>query len=984
MTGKPFLTTKSLVVSVKLLPLLSREVAVDRIALEHPVFNLEVDMDGRKSWDFAPPGRQSGIPARLVRLAQAPAPTATDASPQPIDAGQTAPAAAPVSGPTAAAKVAALAEFSLGDVRIENGTVNYADARTGALQQVTAIDLQVGLPAISKPLDAKGNLTWRGERIDVDGQLTSLKSVLEEQPSNIVLKVRGRPLTASYDGAVSFKDALQAEGAAGIKTASLRDLAAWIGATLPPARGFGKFDIAGRVRAAGTAYTISDLTATLDGATAAGTAAIETSGTRPAIKANLKLSELNVNTYLTAAAEAQPAAPASAPAKSIEDLLNDPAQPAAGPQVKGFTQRAGLSDEPLDFSMLAVADADITLESGRVVYQQFAIDRVKLNVKLANKVLKTTLEDVAAYGGRARGFVSIDASSATAAVGANVAFDGVSLVPLAKALDVANLDGAATLGGKIAMAGQGASQRQIADTLAGDTSIAISKGDLRYSTGGAAHQLKVVNVTAGVTSLSGPLTTKGSLVWNGETISVDANLATLKELADEKPVQIDASIAGRPVTATYSGSLSVGDSIAATGVIAAKTASVRTLAKWLGSDLPPARGFGPLDMAGQLDYGASRIALTASKISLDGDTATGDIALDRSGARPAIKTTLNLTGLDLNKYMPKGVTAPNAPAEKPAVGTTGSTTPAKVRGYTQRSGWSEEQIDFAALGLLDVDAKLTLGRLLYNEIKMGQSQVSVGLKNSVLRTNFNSIQLYEGKGKGFISIDGTQPKVANVGANLAFEGVRALTFLKDAADLDWLDGKSKINLAVAGRGASQRQIMDTLNGKADLTFTDGAIVGINIPGMIRSLGSGNLGALKDAPTEKTDFSQLSSTWAIANGVALNQDLQLVSPLLRVTGTGKVAIGQRQIDYLMKPKVVANLTGQGGDQGLSGLEVPLRIHGSWEKPKFTPDLKGILSDPNKVIDQVKEIGKQFKGKDAKDFLKGILGGGQNAAPAAAPQ
>jgi AsmA protein len=101
---------------------------------------------------------------------------------------------------------------------------------------------------------------------------------------------------------------------------------------------------------------------------------------------------------------------------------------------------------------------------------------------------------------------------------------------------------------------------------------------------------------------------------------------------------------------------------------------------------------------------------------------------------------------------------------------------------------------------------------------------------------------------------------------------------------------------------------------------------------------------------------------------------LVGPLIRVTGAGAVKLGERTIDYTLKPKIVADARGQGGAIDIGGLEVPLKVQGPWEKPKFAPDLGGVLKDPNKAVDAIKEIGKQFKGKDAKEVLRGLFGGG----------
>jgi AsmA protein len=77
--ARPLVTMRSLDLSVALLPLLRREVRVRTLVLRDPVFNLEIDGSGNKSWEFA---ATDGEPRR-VRLAQADAPasgaTASDA-----------------------------------------------------------------------------------------------------------------------------------------------------------------------------------------------------------------------------------------------------------------------------------------------------------------------------------------------------------------------------------------------------------------------------------------------------------------------------------------------------------------------------------------------------------------------------------------------------------------------------------------------------------------------------------------------------------------------------------------------------------------------------------------------------------------------------------------------------------------------------------------------------------------------------------------
>lgn len=172
--------------------------------------------------------------------------------------------------------------------------------------------------------------------------------------------------------------------------------------------------------------------------------------------------------------------------------------------------------------------------------------------------------------------------------------------------------------------------------------------------------------------------------------------------------------------------------------------------------------------------------------------------------------------------------------------------------------------------------------------------------------------------------------------------------------------------------------MDSLAGKADVTFNNGAIVGWNLAQIIRGLKQGQLAGFERIESAKTDFSELSSTWVIAAGVAQNQDLKLSSPLLRVTGAGRVELGARQIDYQLKPKLVASLDGQGAAQGGAGLEIPLKVRGPWDKPEIVPEIGGILKDPEKAVGAIKEIGKQFKGKNANEIVDKVLSDNPNAA------
>ncbi len=538
---------------------------------------------------------------------------------------------------------------------------------------------------------------------------------------------------------------------------------------------------------------------------------------------------------------------------------------------------------------------------------------------------------------------------------------------------------------------------QIKHVQLGD--VRIEDGTLRYTDErtGKSQQVSAVNVQVAMQSLNSPVTAKGDLAWQGEKIKFDGKLSTANLVLQEKPAQLVFDADNRNINASFDGAVLIHDGADLEGKITAKSESVKSLAKWLGSTLPPVSGFGPLSLAGTLKTNGNVTSLSSANLGLDGATGTGTVTVTTGGVRPAVQATLKISELDLNKYMIGAAGAgPTAPAPKPAKKPAAAGAPAtadetggaqggdaieellqvpasgpKVHGYTERKGWSSEPLNMTLFGVIDADAKLQIGRLIYQNIKVGQTALTVALKNKVMKTAFDNVQLYEGQGSGFLNVDGTG-KAAQVGANFVLDGLSALPFLKDAADMDWLAGKTKLTLQLATQGASQLQLVEALNGKADFAFADGAIVGFNLPGAIRGISQGKLSGLKKAPAEKTDFSELAASFTIANGIAQNQDLRLTSPLLRVTGAGAIQLPPKTVDYTVKPKLVTSLEGQQGATDLSGLEIPVRITGPWDKPKFEPDFKGVLADPNKAIDAVKQIGKQFKGKSAKEIADELLG------------
>jgi len=228
--------------------------------------------------------------------------------------------------------------------------------------------------------------------------------------------------------------------------------------------------------------------------------------------------------------------------------------------------------------------------------------------------------------------------------------------------------------------------------------------------------------------------------------------------------------------------------------------------------------------------------------------------------------------------------------------------------------------------------------------------------------------LYEGRGRGVVTLDGRGQTPATT-ANLMLEGISARPLLTDALGLDWLEGQSTIAVAIAGQGVTERQIITTLNGKVDMATANGSIDAVDVAKILRGIEQGRFAGLRVAAGEKTPFSELAGTFTIANGVADNQDLRLVSTNLRVTGAGSFNLPTRSLDYTVRPKIAnLNATTERAVINLSNVEIPVRIEGPWEKPNIS------VAGQEQILEAMKQIGKSLKSQEVEDAIKGLLGGG----------
>jgi AsmA protein len=285
--------------------------------------------------------------------------------------------------------------------------------------------------------------------------------------------------------------------------------------------------------------------------------------------------------------------------------------------------------------------------------------------------------------------------------------------------------------------------------------------------------------------------------------------------------------------------------------------------------------------------------------------------------------------------------------------------------------WSNATIDLTGMNYVDAQIRVSAAGLGIGAAHFAPAALDATLANGVLKCGFPNLGAYGGQASGELTVDVTSgnPTYA-LHSDLA--GVRALPLLRSVADFDKLDGKLQAKIAVRSSGNSQRAMMSNLSGTVFAVFQDGALRGLNVAQMIRSLTSGTLSGWQAAPEQTTDLTQLSASFQIEKGQATTSDLNLVGPLVRVTGGGTVDLVNKSLALRVEPKLVLTTEGQGRTADPVGLGIPVMIDGPWAEPRIYPDVSGILDHPEAAYAKLKEMGKGLFG--ANGALGGLGGGG----------
>jgi AsmA protein len=490
---QPFAELRLLGLSVRVLPLLRKEVQMSDIRIDGLNLSLQRDEQGRGNW------QDIGHPAKPA--------VSTDSAVTQADNAATPPAAnkQPM-------------RLDIDSLRLTNSRIAYHDAKTG--QQYSAENIQLSSGAIregaSIPLQFSALLASNQPvlqaRTELQGQLRFDRALKRYQFEGLKLsgeiageQLQGKTLTFTTQGQLLLDQVAQVaewsglklslnqlralgelkirnldsepalEGGLSIAPLNLREFLQGIGQTIPAmsdGTALTKFALVSRLKGSRSSLKLDELNLKLDDSSFTGSIAISDFA-KQALRIQLKGNQLNLDRYLPAANQAD----ASARQAEVKTVLAAAGQAGTSELPKAPTEQAWSEATVLPIERLRSLDVQLGLSLAALTVQQLPLEN--LNLKASGKAGILNLSELHGelYGGHFNASASLDVQPVTPVLGLQTKISQIAAEPLLKGLgQKPSLSGALDLSADLRSSGN--SQKAWVDNLNGPASFAIKDGVL--------------------------------------------------------------------------------------------------------------------------------------------------------------------------------------------------------------------------------------------------------------------------------------------------------------------------------------------------------------------------------------------------------------------------------------------------------------------------------------------------------------------------
>jgi AsmA protein len=498
---EPFADLQMLGLSVRVLPLLRREVQMSDVRVEGLNLTLNRDEQGHGNWeDIGKP-----LPAQTDPTASAPAPAEQPSVP-------------------AEASSERSVKLDIDSLTVNNARVHYTDAKTGQSYTAESIQLSTGpvheganiplkasafLSASQPNMKARTELAgelrfdrklkrYNFEDMRLSGETSgeplagktmtfaAQGQLLVDMAANVAswngLKISANQLRAL--GELNLRDldkTPQLSGGLSIAQFDLRTFLDGVGHPLPATNdpaAFNKLELVSRLQGTPSSLALEDLAVKLDDSTFSGRVAVEDFA-KQALRVQLKADKFDADRYMPAKSEAAKGATAARQNEIKQQEASAIAGAGSSPLPNAPTQVAWSNDKLLPVDRLRTLDLQADLAFGSLTLDKLPISDAQLQANGQGGLITLQTLRGGLYNGSFEAKGTVDVRPAVPQIGVNTKINRVPVEHFIKAEDkdqAPPVKGLLTLTSDLTATGN--SQKALVDTLNGNANFTINDGVL--------------------------------------------------------------------------------------------------------------------------------------------------------------------------------------------------------------------------------------------------------------------------------------------------------------------------------------------------------------------------------------------------------------------------------------------------------------------------------------------------------------------------
>lgn len=323
--------------------------------------------------------------------------------------------------------------------------------------------------------------------------------------------------------------------------------------------------------------------------------------------------------------------------------------------------------------------------------------------------------------------------------------------------------------------------------------------------------------------------------------------------------------------------------------------------------------------------GEDSITLDSMTLELDDSTMVGSLSLPTT-ENGTIRFDLNVDAINLDGYM--------APADADAASAADGSV-------------DDIEIPVDMIRGLKANGSFKINRAFLSGMEFTNLELGLQSASGKLRLHPISAELYDGTYSGDVRVDASQD-IPSISVNERLAGVNLAALAKSMFDQDNISGTINGSFVLAGSGRNLAAIRRDLDGNMSIELIDGAWEGTDVWYELRAARA--MFRQEPAPSPslpaRTEFTSVSATGTVTDGIFENTDLLIRLPFLQLTGSGIVDLPAAQLNYSVEARLLDNPELM---SGLSEAEladftktvVPVKITGSLNSPSIRPDIEAVF-------------------------------------------